>query len=102
MTRRLRLITVDQAIQEGGLGKAPIDLCKLDIEGAEYGVLSHPGHGGLRRCRFLLTEIHDMEGRDPGEARRVLAALGFVEMPVPGEPDHGVYCYRNESPAASA
>jgi len=102
VTRKIRLITVDQALEEAGFGDKMIDLCKLDIEGAEYDVLSKPGHSGLGRCRFLLTEIHRVEGRDPNEAKQALASLGFVEVPAPGEPCPDVFCYRNERAADSA
>jgi hypothetical protein len=44
-----------------------------------------------------LTEIHGMEGRDRSEVKKALAALGFVEMPAPGEPYPDVFCYRNQS-----
>jgi hypothetical protein len=43
-----------------------------------------------------------MEGQDPGEAKRALGALGFVEVPAPGERHPDVFCYRNQNLATSA
>jgi FkbM family methyltransferase len=38
-------------------GESVVDICKLDIEGAEYEVFSSPEHTGLRLCRYLIVEL---------------------------------------------
>ncbi len=57
-----------------------VDLCKMDVEGAEHEVFSNPGHDRLRQCRYLIIEIH--KSKDTSEQERLLAEiarLGFVE-----------------------
>ena len=40
-----------------------VDLCKMDIEGAEHEVLSSPGHQRLGLCRYLVIELHGRADR---------------------------------------
>ena len=41
-------------------GEANIDVCKIDVEGAEWGILTHDSGINLlsERCRYLLSLIH--------------------------------------------
>jgi FkbM family methyltransferase len=75
-----------------------VDVCKIDVEFAEYEVLASPGHDRLRRCRLLVVEIHE----DAAHARRQVAdaivALGFEALPL-GR-DRSVYVFRNTALAA--
>lgn len=93
---RLKVLTVDEAIDQAGMSEGVIDICKLDVECAEYAVLSNPGHSGLKRCRAIMTEIHTLEGHTQQEVISAIEALGFRQ--VKGSPDRevNVYCFINE------
>jgi FkbM family methyltransferase len=57
-----------------------IDLCKIDIEGGEYPVfLESKKHKKLKRCRYLIIEIH---GENPGPKNKLIKRfeeLGFCK-----------------------
>ena len=55
-----------------------VDICKIDIEGAEYGVLDSSGDGLLRRISHLFIEFHD-DSKTPPVIRR-LTQLGFLDI----------------------
>lgn len=89
--------TLDEVIDRG-FGKDDIDLCKIDIEGAEYDVFEGPHHQALRQCRYLIMEIHDIEGRSPDDLRRRVEALGFRSV-TPGPGAHAdVFCFERTDP----
>lgn len=73
-----------------------VDLCKIDVEGAEYEVFSNSGHDRLSRCRYLIIEIHKPTHAD--DQQKVLAEithLGFVEMRENRYED--VYLFKNQA-----
>ena len=57
-----------------------IDLCKIDIEGAEYDLLDNTDRTCLRRCRHLVIEIHDVAGRSAEALKEQICAYGFQEI----------------------
>lgn len=81
-------------------GEAPVDICKIDVEQAEYEVMASPGHNRLRRCRVLVVEIHDVAGQSHRDVADAIVALGFEELPRASNPS--VYVFRNRSADALA
>ena len=77
----VRGILLDDACEEGLKGGCDrIDLCKIDVESAEYEIFSNSGHQCLRRCRWLVMEIHDRQNAMKTDA--LLAEIkncGFVQ-----------------------
>ncbi len=71
----------------------PVDICKIDIEQAEYEVFDSPAHASLRRCRIVVIEIHEVPGRRAEEVVAAIRALGFEALPQ-GE-DRSVHVFRN-------
>lgn len=69
-----------------------VDICKLDVEQAEYEVFDNPGHDRLRACRVLVVEIHDVPGRSHREVADAIVGLGFEELPRRSDP--AVYVFR--------
>jgi FkbM family methyltransferase len=61
-----------------------IDICKVDIEGAEYEALESSPDELLRRIRYLIIELH-VPPKTPALIER-LSALGFRQ--IAGEKDH--------------
>ena len=55
-----------------------IDICKIDIEGAEYDLLDSSQDDLLRKIRYLLIEFHD-HSRTPAVISR-FAELGFSDL----------------------
>jgi FkbM family methyltransferase len=72
----------------------PVDICKLDVEGAEYAIFGQPNHATIRRCRYLLIEVHDHVDHDPEHLLSHLHALGF-EATTGARDAVGVHLFRN-------
>ena len=65
-------------------GAAIVDICKMDIEGAEYEVMATPGHQCLRACRYLLVELHTTPPERLEQFVSELESAGFALLD-PGE-----------------
>jgi FkbM family methyltransferase len=90
-------VTLDDCFRQA-FDSTPIDLCKMDIEGAEYEVFESSAHDRIKQCRCLLIEIHATtpERRDGLFAR--LAELGFNLIGGPSDRRFGVeYCFVNKA-----
>lgn len=89
-------VTLDQAIEK--LGREPIDICKMDIEGAEFEIFAGPNASKLNKCRYLLIEIHHYPepSKNRDRVRNALANLGFTEIsPPPSDDKHHVHFFKN-------
>ncbi len=72
-----------------------IDLCKMDIEGAEYDVfMGSSAHESIRRCAYLVMEIHPHKTYSASQLIDKLAEYKFA--PVIRESRDGVFLFRNE------
>jgi FkbM family methyltransferase len=76
---RVPLLTFDEIVRRGDFTDG-IDLCKFDVEGAEFDVLFGSTARSLRLCRHLLMELHDPNGGMNARARSALCGLGFEEV----------------------
>ena len=76
---RVPLLTFDDIVQRGGFANG-IDLCKIDIEGAEFDVLCGSTATSLAQCRHLLIEFHDPDGDGNARAKTALSRLGFEQV----------------------
>ncbi len=61
-------------------GEETVDLCKIDIEEAEFEVFTKPEHRSITKCRYLLMEIHESRGEFREIIRNRLSELGFKEI----------------------
>lgn len=93
-------LTFDQ-IFERAFGDAEVDICKLDVEQAEYEVFDNPGHDRLRRCRAIVMEIHDLPGRSPREVAQAIERLGFTQVPQMSDPHVYVFLSHPGRPAVA-
>jgi FkbM family methyltransferase len=66
------------AIFDRYFNDGPVDICKIDVEGAEFEIFDSSPDDVLGRIGFLLIEFHDF-ARTPALVNR-LTALGFIEM----------------------
>ena len=73
--REVTTIDLEEAL--GAARRADCDVLKLDIEGAEFDVLTDLAQSGsLGRCGQLLVEFHDgITGHDRAETERVVQAV---------------------------
>ena len=88
-------VTFDQLYERHFAGEV-VDICKIDIEGAEFEVFGKPFHRNVRHCRYLIIEIHDGEGREPDTIVSVLSGLGFRHVSQPSDADAAVHFFVNE------
>ncbi len=57
-----------------------VDICKMDIEGAEYEIILGDHSTYLKRCHFLLMEIHPHPDYSEGVLLQQIQNLGFQEI----------------------
>jgi FkbM family methyltransferase len=91
---RIKGMTFDE-IYASNFGDEIVDICKIDVEGAEYEVFSKPNHQNMTRCRYLIIEIHDGRGRKPAEVISRLNRLDFVERPATEKVEPAVHFFVN-------
>ena len=77
-------------------GNGVVDICKMDIEGAEYEVLASSEHTGLQNCRYLIIELHPVPADRERQFADALRATGFVELNGGDQRLPGERLYRNE------
>ena len=73
-----------------------VDICKIDIEGAEFEVFAKPSHQSLTRCRYLIIEIHEGEGRSSADLIQTIEQLGFERKSQPDDADPAVHFFIND------
>lgn len=80
-------------IYVSAFGDERVDICKIDVEYAEYEVFAAPGHALLSRCRYLFIEIHEGPDRRPQTVVDAIVSCGFRELPHGTDPS--VHCFAN-------
>lgn len=98
-TYRLQGLSFDE-IYRRTFAAQIIDLCKIDVEGAEFEILGGREHQNLKNCRYLLMEIHHDKNRDRNAVLQKLNALGFDEINGEGKRDaeyHYVHFFINRN-----
>jgi FkbM family methyltransferase len=95
-TLQVQGYTFDE-IFEASFGSETVDLCKIDIEGAEFEVFTNPGHESIEKCRYLLMEIHERRGEFREIIRGKLAGHVFTEIAGENKNDKNdhVHFFRN-------
>jgi FkbM family methyltransferase len=88
------LVTFDElATSHFGMDKNSfIDVCKMDVEGAEYEILHSDTCQSLLRTKFLIIEIH---GGERAKLMERICSLGFHDIAADGKPNDGVHCFEN-------
>lgn len=87
-------ITFDD-VYRSSFGGEVVDVCKMDIEGAEYEVFAGSSHDCITRCRYLIIEIHQGEGRRPQDVMAELQRCGFERLPRDARLAPDVYFFGN-------
>lgn len=89
-TELIKTITL-QALYDRYFESGFIDLFKVDIEGAEYGIFEATPDETLRKIRYLLIELHDWD-KTPSFRQR-MTNLGFEELTIPADSDRSNATY---------
>ncbi len=72
-----------------------IDICKMDVEGAEFEVFLQPTHSKLKQCRYLIMEIHEHGERRASEILPEIEKCGFVLQAPAAAADRAVHLFGN-------
>lgn len=72
-----------------------VDICKIDVEGAEFEVFESTNCHSLKNCRYLIMEIHERKGRRSEEIVAVVEAAGFERQPNEADADQSVHFFVN-------
>ncbi len=91
---QIKGMTFDE-IYASTFGAEIVDVCKIDVEGAEYEIFSTPNHQNVTRCRYLIIEIHEGKGMNPPEVISRLNRLNFVERPATEKAEPAVHFFVN-------
>lgn len=77
--------TTLQALYDEFFANELIDICKIDIEGAEYELFPSSSDDLIQKIRYLVIEFHDAPNR-MGPVRERMRSLGFTDITI--EPGH--------------
>jgi FkbM family methyltransferase len=89
-------ITIDDLYNAHFKGEI-IDLCKMDIEGAEYEIFTANHYESMKFVRFLILEIHSREKAHQEKILAALSQIGFEEMPRKLVDEQDVHFLRNKN-----
>ena len=78
-------------------GEETADICKMDIEGAEYEVLSSPESACLRKFRYLIVELHVASVEHQQRFDATLSAMGFANVEASNNRIPSERLYRNRA-----
>lgn len=92
---RVPLIALSSLIQQQ-VGSEPIDVCKIDIEGAEFPILVSEEGAALRHARHLIIEIHSHPDYSEQWVHDRLAGWGFELLPARSSFEPNVFGYRRK------
>lgn len=87
-------------IYAAAFGEERVDICKIDVEGAEYDIFATPSHECLRRCTYLIMEIHSHSTKEKGFVVDELTRLGFEEISRDAAVHPDVYLFQNTDAVA--
>ncbi len=76
---RITGMTLDD-IYDATFRHGTADICKMDIEGAEYEIFDFPHHASIANFRYLIIEIHSHPQRSRTEVIKKIQECGFCEV----------------------
>jgi FkbM family methyltransferase len=91
--------TFDELSKRAFPNDGVIDLCKMDVEGAEYDIfLGSNAHESICRCAYLVMEIHPHKTYTASDIINRLAGYGIQQ--IDRDSQHSVYLFKNEELAS--
>jgi len=92
--------TTLDVIFERYFANTDIDICKMDVEGAEFQILLGDHANMLTKCKYLLCEIHKVASHSRQDLIHAMKMRGFVlVLPIRKAPNDAVL-FRNQTPDA--
>lgn len=87
--------TFDELARQAFPNQDVIDICKIDVEGAEYDIfLGSRSHDTIRRCAYLIMEIHP---HNAYSASQLIERLGgYKIVPIAHDTEEDVFLFKNE------
>lgn len=73
--------TTLQALIADHFPTGAVDLCKMDIEGAEFGIMEKAPTGVLQKCRRVICEVHPTPERTLQAFGELMRRAGFAPAP---------------------
>lgn len=67
-------------IYDENFGNESVDICKMDIEGAEFELFDNENSSKIKNCKYLLIEIHHEKDRRREPVLKKLSELNFKEI----------------------
>lgn len=97
-TQQIEGVTFDRVYLDN-FNNEIIDICKMDIEGAEFEVFQHNEYSLIKNCRYILIEIHHESDRSREVVREKLKETGFEEIEGEDKSDnfHHVHFFINKN-----
>lgn len=94
---KVPLITLDDLVnaQFGTQENSFIDICKMDIEGAEHEVFQSQTSSAIRHARYLIIEIHSRKGFGEASLIKQICDFGFELIPDKKPREAGVHLFKN-------
>lgn len=74
-----------------------IDVCKIDVEGAEFEVIQGGNCDELAKCRYLIMEIHENSERKADTLIAKLDELGLRHQPIEPDAEPDVHFFINSN-----
>lgn len=93
-TYQLQELTFDQIYLDNFLNQI-VDVCKIDVEGAEFAVFKTAAHECLKNCRYVIMEIHESATRNPQDVLAKMKKLNFKHFPPINGIDEWVHFFVN-------
>lgn len=62
------------------IGDEIVDICKIDVEGAEFDIFKSGEIKKIKKCKYILMEIHHEHNRKRSELLKILDDLKFYEL----------------------
>lgn len=94
---RIELLSLDDIVNRAFSDNTIIDLCKIDVEGAEYEVFLGTECTLVRRFRYLIMEIHELVGQSREGLIMRLHDLGFDDISPEARPEKAVFLFQNRT-----
>jgi FkbM family methyltransferase len=92
---KIPVYTFDHIYKEYYGNNQIIDICKIDIERAEYELFFNTGHNAVKWCRYLLMEIHNNKEKSRNELIHEIREIGFIQTAA--SQDEEVYLFENKN-----
>ena len=94
---RIELLSLDDIVNRAFSDNSIIDLCKIDVEGAEYEVFLGTECTLVRRFRYLIMEIHELPGQSREGLIMRLHELGFDDISPKARSEKTVFLFQNRT-----